>query len=143
VPSADFLSVIFTIGKIMKICFNRNHFMCSTALLVAMVLLATLGAGWGWVRGFVGDLLAVICVYCAFGAVVNARPPLLTCAALLIGLSVEFAQYALSIYNWHISNPFLRIVFGSTPDWWDVLAYVIGVLLMLVFSLRKNAPHSA
>ncbi|WP_224790329.1 DUF2809 domain-containing protein [Pseudomonas fluorescens] len=107
-----------------------------------MVLLATLGAGWGWVRGFVGDLLAVMCVYCAFGAVVNARPPLLACAALLIGLSVEFAQYALSIHNWHISHPFLRIAFGSTPDWWDVVAYVIGVLLILVCPGRDGSDQS-
>jgi hypothetical protein len=37
----------------------------------------------------------------------------------------------------HIPNRALRIVLGSTADWWDVLAYVIGFAAVLAIeSLR-------
>ena len=99
-----------------------------------MIILATLGAGWGWVRGFVGDMLAVMCVYCAFGAVLVASRTWLACAAFLIGLGVEFVQYLISVCDLQITNRVLRTIIGATPDWWDVMAYALGALLVLSLS---------
>ncbi|MDR6918962.1 hypothetical protein J2X66_005867 [Pseudomonas sp. 3296] len=118
----------------MKARFSRSYFACSIALLLLMIILATLGARWGWVRGFAGDMLAVMCVYCTFGAVLMASPISRACAALLIGLGVEFAQYLISACDLQISNRVLRIIIGATPDWWDVVAYVLGALLVLSLS---------
>jgi hypothetical protein len=42
---------------------------------------------------------------------------------------------------WHlrISNRALRIVLGSTADWWDVAAYVIGFAAVLALESLRNA----
>jgi len=43
------------------------------ALFVLLALLATVGARWGWVRSFLGDVLAVVWVYLVFKAFIEAR----------------------------------------------------------------------
>lgn len=103
----------------------------AVALFILLVLLATAGAGWGWVRSFFGDVLAVAWVYAVFKTAIGARVLPLAAAALGIGLLVELGQYLASAWQWHIPYRALRIVLGSTPDWWDVLAYVLGFAAIL------------
>jgi len=101
------------------------------ALFVLLALLATVGARWGWVRSFLGDVLAVVWVYLVFKAFVEARVLPLALAAFGVGLLVELGQYLAATWQLHISNRALRIVLGSTADWWDVLAYAIGFAAVL------------
>ncbi len=130
----------------MQLRFDRTAFLSSVLLFVALVLLATLGAGWGWVRGFSGDVLAVMWVYYALAAVLRARPALLAGAAFLMGVAIELAQYLAASLGIRISDPILRTVFGATPDWWDVLAYGFGSVVVLGLaalarSRRRTAPQ--
>ncbi len=115
----------------MELRFDRTAFLFSILLFGVLVALATRGAGWGWVRGFSGDVLAVMWVYCTLGSAVKARPRLLAGIAFLLGVAIELAQYLAASFDIRISNPVLRIVLGATPDWWDVLAYALGALLVL------------
>ena len=55
-------------------------------------------------------------------------------AALLTGYAVEFGQYLARLYGWQIKQPLLRILLGSVPDWWDVLAYTVGFFLVLALA---------
>lgn len=103
----------------------------AVVLFVVLVLLATLGARWGWWRSFFGDVLAVVWVYAVFKTVIGARVLPLALAALGVGLLVELGQFFASTWHWHISSRALRIVLGSTADWWDVLAYAIGFAAVL------------
>jgi hypothetical protein len=96
-----------------------------------LVLLATVGARWGWVRSFFGDVLAVVWVYFVFKTAIGARVLPLALAALGVGCAVELGQYLASAWHLHIPNRALRIVLGSTADWWDVVAYVIGFAAVL------------
>ena len=104
----------------------------AVALFVLLVLLATVGAHWGWVRSFFGDVMAVAWVYAVFKTVIAARVLPLASAALCVGLLVELGQFLASTFQLHIPNRALRIVLGSTADWWDVLAYVMGFAAVLV-----------
>jgi hypothetical protein len=103
------------------------------------VLLATVGARWGWLRSFFGDVLAVVWVYFVFRTVIGARVLPLALAALGVGLAVELGQYLAAAWHLHIPNRALRIVLGSTADWWDVLAYVIGFAAVLVIEGLRDA----
>jgi hypothetical protein len=108
------------------------------ALLVAAVLfgielgIATVGSHIGWLRGFVGDVLAVVLVYYGLKSFVRAPAMWLAFAALLVGYFVELAQYLSHLAGWNISQPILRIALGSTPDWWDLLAYTTGFAVVLI-----------
>jgi hypothetical protein len=112
------------------------------ALLVLLVLLATVGAGLGWTRGFVGDVLAVVWVHCLLATVVWMPPPVRPLLALAVGLAIEAAQYVSQQTGWQVS-PVLRVVLGSTPDALDVLAYLIGFLLALLLERRHLGAPAA
>ena len=105
-------------------------------LFVLLVLLATAGAGLGWMRSFMGDVIAVVWVYCVLAAAVWMRPPVRPLLALMVGLGVEAAQYVSQQTGWQVASPVLRIVLGSTPDLLDVVAYLIGFALACVMERR-------
>lgn len=113
----------------MKWRFDGRSAVLAGALLVLLVMLATLGAGLGWVRSFLGDVLAVVWVYGVLAMVVWMRPPWRPLLALSAGLAVELGQYLAMQGGWRVQSPVLRIVLGSTPDWLDVLAYLLGFAL--------------
>jgi len=117
----------------------------ATALFVVLVLLATVGARWGWVRSFLGDVLAVAWVYLVFKTFVGARVLPLALAALGVGLLVELGQYLAAAWQLHIPNRALRIVLGATADGWDVLAYAIGfaAVLLAETALRAGRPPAS
>lgn len=116
---------------------------CALGLFVLLVLLATVGAGLGWIRSFAGDVLAVVWVHCLLASVVWMRPPVRPLLALAVGLAVEAAQYANQQAGWQLSSPVLRIVLGSTPDLLDVVAYLIGFALACLverLAMARSAP---
>lgn len=106
------------------------------SLLVLLVLLATVGAGLGWIRSFVGDVIAVVWVHCLLASFVWMRPPWRPLLALAVGLIIEAMQYANQQMDWQMASPILRIVLGSTPDWLDVVAYLIGFVLACLLERR-------
>lgn len=125
--------------RAMRWRFDPLSLAWAVALFIVLVLLATVGARWGWVRSFFGDVLAVAWVYFVFKTVIGARVLPLALAALGVGLAVELGQYIASTLHLHIPNRALRIVLGSTADWWDVLAYVIGFAAVLAVEGLRTA----
>jgi hypothetical protein len=125
--------------RAMRWRFDPLSLVWAVALFLVLVLLATVGARWGWLRSFFGDVLAVVWVYFVFRAVIGARVLPLALAALGVGLAVELGQYLAAAWHLHIPNRALRIVLGSTADWWDVLAYVIGFFAVLAIESLRGA----
>ena len=59
---------------------------------------------------------------------------------------IELSQYLAKLNHWVVSNPIIRTIVGSTPDWWDVLAYTAGFGFILFMEWRPQAkllPHAA
>ena len=134
--------------RAMRWRFDLLSLAWAVALFVLLVLLATVGARWGWVRSFFGDVLAVAWVYVVFKTVVATRVLPLALAAFGVGLLVELGQFLASTWHLHIPNRALRIVLGSTADWWDVAAYVIGFAAVLALEglrdlLRAVRPRTS
>ncbi|MGJ7488963.1 DUF2809 domain-containing protein [Variovorax sp. ZT4R33] len=117
--------------------FDARAFAVALGLFVLLVLLATLGARAGWLRGFFGDVLAVAWLYFVLKTVVAARPMPLALAAFGVGCALELGQYFARLGHWQIANPMLRVVIGSTPDWLDVLAYAIGAVAVVSIEQRE------
>jgi hypothetical protein len=115
-----------------RIRFNYRALLVAIALFGIELSIATVFRHIGWLRGFVGDVLAVVLVYYALKSFVRAPTLWLAFAALLVGYGVELAQYLSHLYGWNISHPIMRIVVGSTPDWWDMLAYTLGFGVVLI-----------
>ena len=115
-----------------RFSINYRALLVAIALFGVELCIATVFRHIGWLRGFVGDVLAVVLVYYALKSFVRAPWLGLAFAALLVGYGVELAQYLSHLYGWQISQPIVRIVLGRTPDWWDMLAYTLGFGLVLV-----------
>ncbi|PLC05511.1 DUF2809 domain-containing protein [Variovorax sp. RO1] len=134
--------------RAMRWRFDLLSLAWAVALFVLLVLLATVGARWGWVRSFFGDVLAVAWVYVVFKTFVATRVLPLALAAFGVGLLVELGQFLASTWHLHIPNRALRIVLGATADWWDVVAYAIGFVAVLaveaaVRKLRAGRPPTS
>jgi Protein of unknown function (DUF2809) len=112
--------------------FNYCALLVAIALLGIELSITTVLGHIGWLRGFVGDMLAVVLVYYGLKSFVRAPKLWLAFAALLVGYGVELAQYLSHLAGWNISQPILRTIVGSTPDWWDMLAYTLGFGLVLI-----------
>lgn len=102
-----------------------------------LVLLATLGRHWGWIRSFGGDPLAVVWLYYLMGSALRAPAAWLASAAFAVGALLELGQYLAAQLHWQFSSPVLRIVLGSTADGFDLLAYALGALLAWWLERRR------
>lgn len=127
----------------MRIRFDGRSALFALLGFALLVWLATAGAHLGWLRGFGGDVLAVIWLYCLLRAALDAPALWLAGAALACGLIIELSQYLAATFHWQIGNRALRIVLGATPDWLDVLAYCIGFALILAARPARTALSPA
>ena len=118
----------------MRLTFNRTAFAALLAVTAVEALIATLGKPYPLLRGFVGDVVAVGWAYLVYRSVIRAGVLPLALAALLTGYAVEFGQYLARLFGWRLEQPVLRILLGSVPDWWDVLAYTLGFFLVLLLA---------
>lgn len=105
---------------------DRRSLLLALLLFGLLVLLATLGRHWGWIRSFGGDLLAVVWLYYLMGSALRAPAAWLASAAFAVGALLELGQYLAAQLHWQFSSPVLRIVLGSTADGFDLLAYALG-----------------
>lgn len=127
----------------MSLRFDPASFVRAALLFVVLVLLATFGRDLGWVRSFLGDVLAVAWVFYVIRTFVEARASWIAAIAFATGAAVELAQFLLTSMDVQIPNRSLRIVFGATPDWWDILAYAIGAALVLGVDFLNAARGEA
>lgn len=127
----------------MRLTFNRPAFAALLAVTVVEVLIATMGKPYPLLRGFVGDVVAVGWAYLVYRSFIRAGVLPLAIAALLTGYAVEFGQYLARLFGWRLEQPVLRILLGSVPDWWDVLAYTLGFFLVLLLAaLRRQVGRA-
>jgi hypothetical protein len=111
--------------------FNARALFIAALLFAVEVGIATILRHIGWVRGFLGDMIAIALVYYTLKSIVRATYRWLASAALLVGYALEACQYLARENHLVLQNRVLRILFGSTPDWWDMLAYTLGFLAVL------------
>ncbi|MEJ5021423.1 DUF2809 domain-containing protein [Ochrobactrum vermis] len=127
----------------MQLKFSRSALCFTLIVLALLALLATMGAGLGWIRSFLGDVVAVIFVYAVLRTFIDGNRLLLVLIAFLTGVAVEFGQYLAMQFDIVIGNPALRIILGATPDWLDVLAYAIGAGIVVVYLLARRQAETA
>ena len=90
-------------------CLDRRSLLLALLLFGLLVLLATLGRHWGWIRSFGGDLLAVVWLYYLMGSALRAPAAWLASAAFAVGALLELGQYLAAQLHWQFSSPVLQI----------------------------------
>ena len=92
----------------------------------------------------IGDVLATVMLY-AFGrAIFRASPINLAIFVFVISLFIEALQYFKILEILGVKSSILRIIFGGTFDWTDIICYLVGCILAYVFenlSMQKSKTH--
>jgi Protein of unknown function (DUF2809) len=94
----------------------------------------------GFIRPILGDYLAAILVFYLLAAFLTTSKNKIALLALSISYLIEGLQYLniLKLLNLE-QHKLLRIVFGTSFSWMDVLAYTLGIATVLLIHNYKKS----
>jgi Protein of unknown function (DUF2809) len=101
-------------------------------LLIALLSKHYTGLGSEYIVGYFADIMAVAIIYLTIKMIWEVSKYKLALGVLTIALIIEFSQLIKnSLFNAIRANTLGQIVIGGTFDWFDILAYFLGILLAL------------
>ena len=101
-------------------------------ILTAEIYIAVCVKG-GFVRHYLGDVLAVILLYALARAIFSVPPSNLPLKIFTFAAALEIAQYFGVVQILGIENKILKIMIGGTFDLVDLLCYAAGCILAGVY----------
>lgn len=110
------------------------------AIALGIAVVAYRGPGRAIVRGHVGDVAAAMLVFAILGALWRARAAVRAASTLAIATAIEIGQAF-----WRAESTAGELLVGNTWDPWDLVAYVTGVGVALVWeaiAVRRCAHAS-
>lgn len=117
--------------------FNPRYFVYTILLFVTEVLIA-LFVHDQFIRPYIGDFLVVILIYCFVKSFLNTPVVATAIGVLIFAYLVELLQYfriveVLGLQHYRAA----RIIIGSAFEWQDILAYTLGILMVVVVEKRR------
>jgi len=111
--------------------FHFKYFIISALLFITEVLIALLNPN-DFIRYFLGDLIVVILIYTSIRAILNSNKKITALAVFIFSISIEIFQYFNGIWLLGLENNTLaRLIIGTTFSWTDLLAYSIGIGIII------------
>jgi len=119
-----------------KLTFNRQYFYLTVLLFLIEVAIAVLFDD-QFIRPFVGDVLVVILIYSFVRTFWKVKANVAALSVLVFACFIEGLQYLNLIdkLGWR-QYKILAIILGTTFDWKDILAYVLGTTIILAWENR-------
>lgn len=120
---------------------RMNWAMTGIAILAFEICIAIYAKD-GFIRYYLGDVLAAAMLY-AFGRVAFRLPPkILALAVFTLSLVIEITQYFKVLEILGVQNYALWIIFGGTFDWTDIICYAIGCVLAYASENFIGSEHA-
>ncbi|AFL81499.1 Protein of unknown function (DUF2809) [Aequorivita sublithincola DSM 14238] len=111
--------------------FNRNYF--STFVIVLLIEFAIAYFHFSYfIRGFLGDVLVIVLLYCFLKIFIRKNVFKIAISVLTFAFFVEILQYFKLAEIQKVQSKVLLTIIGSVFDVWDLVAYFIGFLLILL-----------
>lgn len=122
--------------------FHRKYFFLLILLFATEVFIAVYLHD-ALIRPYGGDFLVVILIYCFVKSFLNTPVMVTALAVLLFSYLIETLQYFHLVDMLGLEKSTIaRVVIGTSFAWTDLLAYSLGVLLVLVMEFTlKNATN--
>lgn len=118
--------------------FKLSPFLMSLSIFVLLAYIAIYIKD-QFIRPFLGDVLVVIWLFYFLYSIFNLKSQITAHIVLFISFSIEIAQYFKLIYLLNIEHiQIIKIILGSTFDWYDLLAYTIGWLVVLLIIKKRS-----
>jgi Protein of unknown function (DUF2809) len=120
--------------------FNKRYATYTIELFLVEVFIAVFIDD-SFVRPFVGDVLVVILIYCLVRTFWKIRYNTAALSVLVFAWTIEILQYfnlvdILGLRKYKI----IAIAIGSTFDWKDTIAYLLGAAIVL--GLESKQPQN-
>lgn len=111
---------------------NKTYLILTIFLFVIEVLIA-LFVHDNFIRPYVGDVLVVILIYCFVKSFLDLPEFILAIGVLLFAFAIEFLQYVKIVNVLGLEkSELMRTVLGTSFAWLDLLAYVVGIGIVLM-----------
>lgn len=118
--------------------FRSNYFRLFMILLIIEICIATFISK-GFIRHTLGDFLVVIMLYCLIMSIFKLKPLIAAWLVLLIATAVELGQFFNIIEKLQLQgNQIARIVLGSVFSYGDLLAYLLGIMTVIIIEHRRS-----
>lgn len=112
--------------------FNKTYFGLAVLLLVVEVLIA-LFVHDNFIRPYVGDVLVVILIYFFVKSFLDLPEFVLAMGVLFFCFAIEVLQYTKIVKVLGLEkSELMRTVLGTSFAWLDMLAYVVGMGIVLM-----------
>ena len=122
----------------MTIKFNISFFASSLLLFLTEVCIAIFLSE-GFIRHTFGDFLVVILIYCFLRSFIQTKPVYIAIAVFIIAYTIEFLQLFNLLDYLNLRHSELAIIIlGSTFEITDLIAYTLGILVILLIDIKTN-----
>ncbi len=117
--------------------FRKVYFLIAILLFIIEVLIA-LFVHDNFIRPYIGDVLVVILIYCFLRSFWNAKYSTVAISVLVFAYCVEFLQYLKIVDILGVrENKLMATIIGTSFTFKDLIAYLFGFLIILVFEKYK------
>lgn len=121
--------------------FKKNYFLLAFIIFWIEVFIA-LYIHDTFIRPYLGDVLVVILIYCFIKSFFDWPVFNVALFVLIFSFAIEILQYFNGIEMLGLEHSSLaRTVIGTSFSLWDLLTYVIGISIVLIFEkflLKKS-----
>ena len=120
--------------------FKFSPFYAFSALLLFITeVLIALFVHDQFIRPYIGDFLVVILIYCFVKSFLNTPVVPTALGVLVFAYTVELLQYFRIVELLGLQHSkAARIIIGSSFEWQDMLAYTMGILIVVLVEKRRT-----
>ncbi|MDB4918985.1 DUF2809 domain-containing protein [Mucilaginibacter sp.] len=119
--------------------FNKSYFIFTLFLLIIEFIIGA-DIHDAVIRPYGGDLLVVILIYCLIKSFINAPAFKTACRVLLFSYIIEVSQYFHLVKLLGLQHSKIaKILLGTSFYFTDLLAYTLGIVLVIIV---ENVKHS-
>ncbi len=112
--------------------FNKNYF-AFTILIFCIEVVIALFVNDSFIRPYLGDVLVVILIYCFLKSFLKLPVVVVAIFVLIFSFTIEFLQFLNIVEKLGLEkSKIARTVIGTSFSWMDLLAYVTGIIIVLV-----------
>lgn len=115
----------------MKRYISTKHILITSILFITEIAIAYFHFNF-FVRGFLGDVLVILLLYSFLKIFVKNNIFRTAVSVLAFAYFVELLHLLKLAEKLHIQSEILLTIVGSTFDFWDLVAYTLGFILILL-----------
>ena len=112
---------------------TRLAFLVVAVLILAVEIYIAVCVNGGFVRHYLGNVLAVILLYVLARAIFSVTPSNLALKIFAFAVALELAQYFGAVQILGIESKILKVMIGGTFDLTDLLCYAVGCVLVGIY----------